>query len=172
MIVATVTALILIFGVDNLGLAESVSSIYPLPENYREIGEKALAGTVFPVKLIIAIVITTISWILATYLTKPESKETLRSFYRLTRPGGPGWKRVILEARAEGDFIDEQDAGKKWEMPIQILCVFIGIIVIYTSLFSIGSFIYGEMLRGIILLLVAIAGTVFLFKSFGKLRAD
>ena len=172
MIVATVTALVLIFGVDNLGLAESVSSIYPLPENYREIGEKALAGTVFPVKLIIAIVITTISWILATYLTKPESKETLRSFYRLTRPGGPGWKRVILEARAEGDFIDEQDAGKKWEMPIQILCVFIGIIVIYTSLFSIGSFIYGEMLRGIILLLVAIAGTVFLFKSFGKLRAD
>ncbi|MCD4789171.1 MAG: Na+:solute symporter [Bacteroidales bacterium] len=172
MIVATVTALVLIFGVDNLGLAESVSSIYPLPENYREIGEKALAGTVFPVKLIIAIVITTISWILATYLTKPESKETLRSFYRLTRPGGPGWKRVILEARAEGDFIDEQDAGKKWEMPIQILCVFIGIIVIYTSLFSIGSFIYGEMLRGIILLLVAIAGTIFLFKSFGKLRAD
>jgi len=172
MIVATVTALILIFGVDNLGLAESVSSIYPLPENYHVISEKALAGTIFPVKLIIAIVITTISWILATYLTKPESKETLRSFYRLTRPGGPGWKRVILEARAEGDFIDEQDAGKKWEMPIQILCVFIGIIVIYTSLFSIGSFIYGEMLRGIILLLVAIAGTVFLFKSFGKLRAD
>ncbi|MBC8488870.1 MAG: Na+:solute symporter [Bacteroidetes bacterium] len=172
MFVATVTALILIFGVDNLGLAESVSSIYPLPENYHLIGEKALAGTVFPVKLIIAIVITTISWILATYLTKPESKETLRSFYRLTRPGGPGWKKVILEARADGDFIDEQDAGKKWEMPVQILCVFIGIIVIYTSLFSIGSFVYGEMLRGIILLLVAIAGTIFLFKSFGKLRAD
>jgi hypothetical protein len=105
-------------------------------------------------------------------LTRPESKETLRSFYRLTRPGGPGWSKIVKEAVADGDFIDEKDKGLAWEMPLQILCVFIGCIVVYSFLFSIGSFVYHDVLWGTILAFVAAAGIVFLFKSFKKLRAD
>jgi hypothetical protein len=33
-------------------------------------------------------------WIAVMLLTKPESDETLETFYRRVRPGGPGWKRV------------------------------------------------------------------------------
>ena len=123
-------------------------------------------------KLLIAVLCTTVAWVLTTFLTKPETKETLRSFYRLTRPGGPGWKKVIMEAEADGDMIDEENAGKAWEMPIQILLVFIGCIVVYSSLFSIGNFLFGNLLTGSFLLIIAIFGTVFLFKSFGKLRAN
>ncbi len=126
----------------------------------------------FTVKLLIAVSITTVAWISTTFLTKPESKETLRSFYRLTRPGGPGWKKVIMDAEADGDMIDEENDGKPWEMPIQILLVFIGCIVVYSSLFSIGSFLYGNIMTAVVLLVVAIIGTIFLFKSFGKLRAN
>lgn len=126
----------------------------------------------FTVKLLIAVSITTVAWISTTFLTKPESKETLRSFYRLTRPGGPGWKKVIMDAEADGDMIDEENDGKPWEMPIQILLVFIGCIVVYSSLFSIGSFLYGNIMTAVMLLFVAIIGTIFLFKSFGKLRAN
>jgi len=126
----------------------------------------------FTMKLLIAVSCTTVAWLLTTFLTKPETQETLRSFYRLTRPGGPGWAKVIREAEADGDMIDEENDGKPWEMPIQILLVFIGCVVVYSSLFSIGSFLYGNALTGSLLLVVAAIGTVFLFKSFGKLRAN
>jgi len=153
MIVATVVGIILVVFVEDESMATSV-----------------LDG--FTMKLLIAISCTTIAWIVTTLVTKPETKETLRSFYRLTRPGGPGWARVIREAEADGDMINEENEGKPWEMPIQILLVFIGCVVIYSSLFSIGSFLYGNMVTAIVLLLIAMLGTVFLFRSFGKLRAN
>jgi SSS family solute:Na+ symporter len=126
----------------------------------------------FTVKLLIAVGGTTAVWLITTFLTRPESKEILRSFYRLTHPGGPGWRKVVEEAAAEGDMIDEKEAGKKWEMPSQILMVFIGCIVIYGALFSIGSFVYGNKLNGIITGLVASGGTVILFMLLDKLRVN
>jgi solute:Na+ symporter, SSS family len=153
MIVATVNGVILVVFVEDAALAT-----------------KNLDG--FTMKLLIAVGCTTIAWITTTFLTKPESKETLRSFYRLTLPGGPGWKKVVEEAEADGDMINEGNEGKPWEMPIQLLLVFVGCVVIYSSLFSIGSFLYGNVLTAIGMLLLAILGTIFLFKSFGKLRAN
>lgn len=153
MIVATVVGIILVVFVDDATVAT-----------------ETLDG--FTMKLLIATSCTTIAWLSTTFLTKPETQETLRSFYRLTRPGGPGWKKVIMEAEADGDMINEENEGKPWEMPIQILLVFIGCVVVYSCLFSIGSFLYGNMMTGALLLIVAIIGTVFLFKSFGKLRAN
>ena len=153
MIVATVVGIILVVFIEDDALKTNV-----------------LDG--FTMKLLIAISCTSIAWIVTTFVTKPETKETLRSFYRLTRPGGPGWAKVIREAEADGDMINEENAGRPWEMPIQILLVFIGCVVVYSSLFSIGSFLYGNMLTGSILLVAAILGTVFLFKSFGKLNAN
>lgn len=153
MIFATIQALILVLGVPDEAVSTAV-----------------LDG--FTIKLLIAVTGTSIVWIATTLLTRPERKETLRHFYRITRPGGPGWKRVIEEARAEGDLIDEQDHGKKWEMPLQILCVFIGCVVIYSFLFAIGSFVYKNVITGLILSVVATVGAYFLFKSFNYLRAD
>ncbi len=153
MIVATIVGIILVVFVEDAAVAT-----------------ETLDG--FTVKLLIAVSCTTIAWLATTFLTKPETQETLRSFYRLTRPGGPGWAKVIREAEADGDMIDEENDGKPWEMPIQILLVFIGCVVVYSSLFSIGSFLYGNLLTGGILFVVAIIGMWFLFKSFGKLRAN
>lgn len=153
MIVATVQALILVLVVPDEAVATAV-----------------LDG--FTIKLLIAVAGTTIAWLLTTLLTRPEDKATLRRFYRVTRPGGPGWKKVVEEARADGDMIDEKDHGKKWEMPLQILCVFIGCVVIYAFLFAIGSFVYKNVTTGIILSAIALLGTWMLFKFFNRLRAD
>ncbi len=172
MIVATINAIILVFFVNDLSLAHAFSGIYPLPADYAEMGAKALSGTVFPIKLLLAVFATTVTWIITAYVTRPETTETLRSFYRLTRPGGPGWKKVVQEAIDDNDPVDLKDRGRAWEMPIQILLVFIGIIVIYSSLFSIGSFIFEKTLLGFILMTVAIAGTYVMFRFFGRLRAD
>jgi Na+/proline symporter len=153
MIVATVVGVILVVFIEDASLANNI-----------------LDG--FTMKLLISISCTTVAWILTTFLTKPESKETLRAFYRLTLPGGPGWKKVVQEAEADGDMINEGNKGKPWEMPIQLLLVFIGCVVIYSSLFAIGNYLYGNVLTASIMMVLAILGTIFLFKSFSKLRAN
>lgn len=153
MLGATVVAVVLVFFVDDQSIATNV-----------------LDG--FTMKLLIAVTLTSIIWIITTLATKPENKEVLRDFYKLTNPGGPGWKKVVTDAAKDGEIINKKDLGKPWEMPIQILLVFIGCIVIYSSLFAIGNFVYGRTLYGFILLTIAGIGTYFLFKSFNKLRAN
>ena len=126
----------------------------------------------FTVKLLIAVTGTTVVWLVTTYVTKPERMETLYEFFMLTHPGGPGWKKVVQQAESEGININEMEEGKRWEMPQQLLMVFIGIIVIYGCLFSIGSFVYGNMLTGVITAVIALVGTVIMFRLLDKLRVD
>jgi SSS family solute:Na+ symporter len=126
----------------------------------------------FTVKLLIAVTGTTIVWLLTTFLTKPERMETLYHFYQKVHPGGPGWKKVISQAESEGMNINEKEAGQKWEMPQQLLMVFFGLLVIYGSLFSIGSFVYGNNLTGIITGAIAVTCTVIMFRLLDKLRVD
>ena len=149
MIVATIMAVILVLFVDDSTVATAV-----------------LDG--FTVKLLLTVVVVTIAWVSATFLSKPEEKEVLRKFYKLTTPGGPGWKKIVDEAKADNDPIDED--GAKWQMPKQVLLVFIGCITIYASLFSIGGFVYGNLMYGIPLGIVAVIGTVFLFKILNTLK--
>lgn len=150
MIQATIVAVILVFFVEDETISTTV-----------------LDG--FTVKLLLSVFITTITWLATTLLTKPEKMSTLLRFYKLTKPGGPGWKKIVRAAREKGEDIDE-DGEKGWEMPVQLLMVFIGCVVIYSALFSIGNFVYGKELYGLILLAFSLAGTFLLFKLFGKLR--
>ena len=152
MVVATVVALILVLGVDDASVATAV-----------------LDG--FTIKLLITVFVVTLSWLVTTLLTKPENKETLRSFYQLTKPGGPGWKKVVDAARAEGVPCDDGQ-GVTWQMPKQILLVFIGCLTIYTALFGIGGLVYGEMFIGFGLFTLSGLGTYLLFRIMATLNLD
>ncbi len=150
MIVATVVAFVLVLGVDDATVATEV-----------------LDG--FTMKLLITLGVVTISWVSVTLLTRPENAQVLRNFYRLTRPGGPGWKRVVEEARADNDPCDHGE-GVVWQMPLQVLLIFIGLVSVYSALFSIGSFVYQDVWLGACLAAVSLLSTVALFKVFGKLK--
>jgi Na+/proline symporter len=54
------------------------------------------SGVVFPdyVALISTVAATTVVWVTVTLLTKPTDSATLRRFYELTRPAGPGWDAI------------------------------------------------------------------------------
>ncbi len=49
-------------------------------------------------ELLVGVAVTTIGWILVTLVTRPTEDSVLISFYRLTRPGGPGWSRIVAKA--------------------------------------------------------------------------
>ena len=83
----------------------------------------------------------------------------------------PGWKKVVEKARNEGDEIMD-DPGAAWQMPRQILLVFVGAMVIYSALFSIGGFVYGDLMQGFILGSISAVGIYILFKLMSKLKLD
>jgi len=120
-------------------------------------------------KLVTGVGITSIAWIGVTLLTKPSDTKTLRSFYRLVRPGGPGWKPVIEQAQRDNDAIEE--AGQPWDVPTGILCMITGCFAVYAALFATGSWIYGRIGPAIVLTIAAAAGSLVLFRLWNKLRA-
>ena len=152
MVVATIVAVVLVLFIEDATVATEV-----------------LDG--FTVKLLITVSLVTVSWLLTTLLTKPEDEAVLRKFYALTQPGGPGWKVVVDKARADGEPCDD-GKGVAWQMPRQLLMVFVGALVIYSALFSIGGFVYGNLIQGGVLALISALGTYLLFKLLAKLKLD
>jgi SSS family solute:Na+ symporter len=119
-------------------------------------------------RLLIATGITTISWVSTMFLTQPENYETLKKFYKLTHPGGPGWKTVTERSAHEGDVIE----SKKWDLPQGLLMVVLGAFGIYSALFSIGNFVYGNFMLGIILGAVFGAVLYMLFRLWSRLNIE
>lgn len=122
------------------------------------------------IQLVSGVFITTICWIAVTLFTRPADKKTLRSFYRLVRPGGPGWKRIIDQAARDNDPID--DAKPQWDVPIGILCMVIGCFAVYSALFATGNWIYGKHLLASVLTAVSVIAIVLLVNLWNKLRVE
>ena len=85
---------------------------------------------------------TTVCWLIVTFSTPKENKKVLFNFYEKTQPGGPGWRKVVNQAKKEGVEI-VSDKGE-WTVPKGILAVLAGTIMVYGCLFTTGKVIYGE----------------------------
>lgn len=116
-------------------------------------------------KIIVGAILTTITWIVATYFTPPDDPETLRNFYRRIKPGGSGWDAVLESARADGEPI-EKEVG---QLPLELFGMLLGCVAIYGTLFATGFFIYGRMGGGLLMGAMAVACIVGIFKIWPKL---
>ena len=116
------------------------------------------------------VLVTSIVWIAVTYLTKPESKEVLQQFYKKIQPGGPGWHKVVNEARAEN--IEVVDSNEGWSVPSGIIAMLVGCVLIYSVMFATGHFIYGEYTSALALSGLAIASAFILIKLWKKIKAN
>jgi len=119
----------------------------------------------FTMKLLLAVAITSIVWVVTALMTRPESYETQMRFYELTRPGGPGWKKLRTEASVRGETISESGT---WSVPGSILMVFVGCIGIYSALMGTGSFLYGNLITGSVLTLVFALSSWMIVKHLRK----
>ncbi|HEX6926584.1 MAG TPA: sodium:solute symporter family protein [Longimicrobiaceae bacterium] len=97
------------------------------------------------VSLLVTVAVTTAIWVVTTYLTRPSSEETLIEFYRLVRPGGPGWRPIAERA-------GPVTAGDS--LPQALLGWVLGCTAIYGALFGSGSFLYGEIAQGMVWLVL------------------
>ncbi len=119
-------------------------------------------------ELIAGVGITTVSWLAVTFITRPTEQKTLRSFYSLVQPGGPGWKAVLLRAKRQNNPIDE--TGERGDLPMGILCMVFGCLAVYAALFAAGSWIYLNYTQGAVLTVIAVVATVLLLKFWARLK--
>ncbi len=115
----------------------------------------------FAYVMLITVVITTIAWVLVTYLTRAEPRDKLIAFYERVRPAGPGWKPI----RA---LIGADQAQPTENLAEQIVNWILGCILIYSSLFGIGYVIFKEWMWGCGLLAVALGCALALSNSLSK----
>ena len=114
------------------------------------------------------VLVTSVIWLAATYLTQPESKEVLHGFYKRIQPGGPGWKKIVEEASKEGITLKKSD--EKWSVPSGILAMLLGCVLIYSCMFATGYWIYGDYPYAITLTAVAMISGFLLTIVWKKIR--
>ncbi|MBQ2791383.1 MAG: Na+:solute symporter, partial [Thermoguttaceae bacterium] len=121
------------------------------------------------IQLLISVALTTVGWLLVTFLTPPDDKETLREFVRKTRAGGPGWRKVYEDAKRDGVSLEGE--ADKWPVPLGILCSVVGCVSIYAALFGTGAFLYGDFALGGALTVVAVVSGGVLWACWKKMEA-
>lgn len=110
------------------------------------------------IRMVTGVAITTLAWILVTLVTKPTDMDTLVAFCRKIRPGGPGWRKVLVYAAEHGE--PELARETRWDVPAGIVCMLLGCITVYAALFSVGSLLYGAYLWAAVLGVISILSLV------------
>ncbi|TDT46206.1 Na+/proline symporter [Maribacter spongiicola] len=119
---------------------------------------------------IFIVVLTTAIWLIATFMTQPESNDTLRSFYTKIQPGGPGWSKVVSDAKT--DTVEIVKEKEKWSVPAGITAMLLGVILIYSIMFATGYWIYGRTTQAIVLTVVSAVAGILLVKAWNRLKGN
>lgn len=109
--------------------------------------------------MIITVGITTAVWLAATYLTAPEPKEVLVSFYRRTRPSTLGWSPVAALA---------PDVKPSRDGAANLLDWICGCILIYGTLFGVGKILLHEMVPGLGMLACGLAAGAVIYRDLSR----
>jgi len=97
--------------------------------------------------------ITTLVWLLVTFLTKPESEEVLVRFYRKVRPDVTGWKAVALLSA---------EVPETHDLRSNLILWILGCAMVYSILFGIGRLALGPRWQGMVFLVIAAASAYLL----------
>ncbi|MCH8812974.1 MAG: Na+:solute symporter [Gemmatimonadetes bacterium] len=118
-------------------------------------------------ELVVGVAVTTVGWIVVTFLTPPVDTEKLLDFHAKIRPLGRGWDAVVRrtdgpeqDGPGDGDSGDDDSGtGQGGEFAAGILSWFLGCVMVYATLFGTGFLLYGNMALGSVgLILAAVAG--------------
>ena len=108
----------------------------------------------FPINLFYVVAITTVIWVIVTFITRPTKKETLDIFYRRVHPGGPGWNKI---SKLHPDV--EPDKGL-WALFFDWMA---GVALVYLVLFGVGYLLFYETSSAILCFIGAAIAAGYLY---------
>jgi hypothetical protein len=117
----------------------------------------------FPTNLFFVVAVTTVAWLVATFVARPTDTTRLDEFYRRVRPAGPGWKPVAARNPGVGPTERLGPLFMNW---------IVGIALVYSTLFGVGYLMFGRPVTGLVLLGVAIGAAALLWRSIGRERIE
>jgi solute:Na+ symporter, SSS family len=115
-------------------------------------------------RLLITIAVTTLCWTAAAYLGPQTDIEVLIAFYRKVHPPGPGWQKIREEAG-----ITKSEKNKSDSVPQALIGWVAGCIVIWSSLFTVGNFLYGRVANALVLGVVFVVSGLVLLRVVNRL---
>ena len=124
--------------------------------NFSFAGNDAL---VYAKKTLITGGLTTIAWLVVTFLTRAESNATLVAFYRRVHPTVYGWRRIAKLAPDLPEVKDVAGNAFNWLM---------GVILVYGCLFGIGKLVFQQWGQGILLLVIAAVAGYLIFWDLSR----
>jgi Na+/proline symporter len=104
-------------------------------------------------QLLMTVIFTTICWLATAFFGPPTDRETLIEFYKKVHPLGPGWRPIRIAAgvsQAEAAAFAGND-----NVPLALVGWVTGSLLVWSSLFTVGNFLYGR--TGYALALAAVA---------------
>jgi hypothetical protein len=118
----------------------------------------------FSVLMIVTTVVSTVSWVIVTFLTAPVPDNHLEAFYRRVQPGGVLWKRIADRIPASELKFPKPHLG------LDFLNWILGSLSVWLFLFGIGRLILGPASHGF--LMIAAGAALFAFIYFALSRAE
>ncbi len=93
-------------------------------------------------ELLLTVIATTVCWLATAYLGPQTDRRTLIDFYKKVRPFGPGWRQIRLEAGISDAEAAEHARGEN--IPMALVGWLAGSVMIWSSLFTVGNYLYGR----------------------------
>ena len=110
----------------------------------------------FAYQMLIIVPISTLTWLVATYVTPPVSQEELVEFYERVRPNGGWWGPVARRVESRISSENRSPALVNW---------LLGSAFVYCALFAVGKLLLGFYGSGIIFLLIALLTGILTYRG-------
>jgi Na+/proline symporter len=104
--------------------------------------------------------VTTIAWVIVTFLTSAEPDSILVAFYTKVRPHVAGWKRI---AQLAPEVKQTKDLGTN------LVSWILGCVMVYSALFAIGDICFGKYAAGIGLFALSAVCAAGLYRQIARM---
>lgn len=118
----------------------------------------------------LVVLLTTLVWLIVTFITRPEEDKVLFDFYKNIQPEKGGWKPVLLKAKEQN--VEIETVQKATSLSQNILAVFSGTILIFSLMFATGNWIYGNYSSATIYSIIALCAAFILITIWKKIRVN
>jgi hypothetical protein len=114
------------------------------------------------------VLVTTACWVATAFLAPQTDRRTLVAFYKKVRPSGPGWASI----RAEASLTPAEQAEAQMNIPLALLGWSAACTMIWSALFTIGTYLYGRTTQSLMLGVVFVVSATVVINVMRTLFAD